>query len=586
MRRGRLSLFQKLMFFMIATVAVPMIWSEVRSNSTISNILEKQEALEMRDSVNLTANNIDGVMRSLVLQILGLCQDEDVIEIAEELKAPYISAEKMNQLKLRFIDRSDQVMQVDRVYKLDMRIYTMLAAEGEYGLFNFTCQQKEFKECLSELKKKTTKNPYTIRWLGLLNNYDAYHFKHEANLIVLGMQLDNGISQGEEAMLWMGVTELAFRKSLIPDGSKIKDVFLLDENYTILSAGHPEYVGRSMEEFLDTNLFQMDEGQMIGVDTSEGKVILTYKKLDNCPWMIVDMSPYQNVLSKVTEINQNRFMVNIIYIMVFMIIAAFLVDQITRPLRWLQKEMQEFQPGEEVETTRKSPSFMGKEVSQLYQCYYNMTGNISELMVENERIQKKKREAELRALQAQIKPHFLFNTLMSIRCAIGNGNSKKASDMALYLSKLLRNTIVKGEEVVPLKEEISIINTYICLQNMRSYQQIQLWTDIRDNLEDFRIPKLLLQPMVENAIVHGFEERETGEIRLSACIKDGKVELVIRDNGKGFSENPLDHCSESVHFGVYSVKNRLQLYYGNNGEIRYESDEGTIVTITVPIDRR
>jgi two-component system sensor histidine kinase YesM len=189
----------------------------------------------------------------------------------------------------------------------------------------------------------------------------------------------------------------------------------------------------------------------------------------------------------------------------------------------------------------------------------------------------------MQLLQAQIKPHFLFNTLMSIRCAIGNGNTEKASHMTLALSSFLRNTIVRGEEIVTLKEELDIIHTYIQIQNDRSYQKVTFRTDIQDGLETFKIPKLLLQPLIENSISHGFYEQETGEILLSAKRKQDQVLITVKDNGKGFEINPLEYSRQEQHFGVYSVKHRLKIYYGEQGSIQYQSSNGTTVIISLPI---
>ena len=137
--------------------------------------------------------------------------------------------------------------------------------------------------------------------------------------------------------------------------------------------------------------------------------------------------------------------------------------------------------------------------------------------------------------------------------------------------------------MVTLKEELDIIHTYIQIQNDRSYQKVTFRTDIQDGLETFKIPKLLLQPLIENSISHGFYEQETGEILLSAKRKHDQVLITVKDNGKGFEINPLEYSRQEKHFGVYSVKHRLKIYYGEQGSIQYQSSNGTTVIISLLI---
>ena len=134
-----------------------------------------------------------------------------------------------------------------------------------------------------------------------------------------------------------------------------------------------------------------------------------------------------------------------------------------------------------------------------------MRNNIKMLMQDNMDKERKKRDAELKSLQAQISPHFLFNTLNAVRWAAINNNTKKAADMVFALSNLLRMTVVKGNELITVEEEIENLKNYTAIFQMRHSIEFQLTCDIEEDIKQYKIPKLLLQPLVENAIIHGFE---------------------------------------------------------------------------------
>jgi len=565
-----------------------MLWFELYSIWTIRDILKKQAVAEGQDSVALVVNDMNSILKNMVLQTIGFYSDEEMNDIALQLSQVQGAdiGEQRRQLNLKFTQRADEVMMTDRVYKLDMRIYAMMMPGDGSPICNYVYSPAEMETVGAALARDRMKNPYVINWAGIMKNSEQYRYKQQEYVITVGKQMEIPGFRGQAPVIYLSVAEESLRQRLYPNEKKVMHKrFLVDENFHILSTNYPEYLDTDLGQYLDPGYLTGDEGQHTGVESSFGKSILVYKRLSSCPWMIVDIKPYSQVTEKINEVNQNMVLVNLVLVLFFLTIVGLFVRRITEPLRQLQKQMMEFLPTDEV-MQQEPPPRAGKEVSQIYECYSGMTKNISELLKENQNIQEQKRKTELSALQAQIKPHFLFNTLMSIRCAIVNGHSEKAADMTLALSAFLRSTIIKKEEIIPLRAEVEILKTYIALQNMRSYQQIEFSVQIKDGLEDYGVPKLLLQPLIENAIVHGFASREKGTIRLEARVEEGKAVLELRDNGKGFLINPLEqNTDDENHFGVYSVENRLHLYYGMNCGMEYRNENGTVVTIRLPVYR-
>lgn len=182
------------------------------------------------------------------------------------------------------------------------------------------------------------------------------------------------------------------------------------------------------------------------------------------------------------------------------------------------------------------------EIGILQQSFEKMKRNINNLIQENKMKEKKKRDAEHKAMQAQISPHFLFNTLNTIRWASINNNTQKAADMVLFLSNLLHMTVAKEDEMITVEQETENLKNYVNILKMRHSKGFDLVIDIEDEIKKYKIPKLLLQPLVENAIIHGFDEIITGGIiQVKGSTVNGSIVVIsVIDNSKGMDQSTKD----------------------------------------------
>lgn len=237
---------------------------------------------------------------------------------------------------------------------------------------------------------------------------------------------------------------------------------------------------------------------------------------------------------------------------------------------------------------------------------YNFNDKIIRIkeLIENIKIeQKNKKNTELWLLQAQINPHFLYNTLDTVVWMAEAGDSKKVVDMITALSSFLRIGLNKGKKFIQIREEIRHIESYLKIQKFRYDDILEYSIEIEDSLYDMRILKLLLQPLVENALYHGIKyKREGGGIRIRGYEKDNNIILEVIDNGVGMDENKLNKIKDVIEntslensdiirttgdsFGLYNVAERIRLYYGNEYGLDIDSKEniGTKVTIVLPIE--
>lgn len=239
------------------------------------------------------------------------------------------------------------------------------------------------------------------------------------------------------------------------------------------------------------------------------------------------------------------------------------------------------------------------ELRLMIHSFNRMTRRLKQLMQENEEQQQKKHEAEIRALQSQINPHFLVNSLNSIRFIAQMSKYESIARMAEALIKILSCSFRSNVGFYTVKEELEVLDSYIYLMKIRYSDGFEIKYNVEESCLSCLVPRLILQPVVENSIVHGFSGLmdEMGKIWLTVYETDGFLSLEIRDNGKGMSKEEIrrilageekrDEQKDHVSIGIINVKTRLILNYGKSCEFEMESEEGrfTRTSIRLPIRR-
>ncbi|MCD7760545.1 MAG: sensor histidine kinase [Clostridiales bacterium] len=244
--------------------------------------------------------------------------------------------------------------------------------------------------------------------------------------------------------------------------------------------------------------------------------------------------------------------------------------------------------------TPREPVVSGEyELATLSVGLEQMVARINQLLQETTEKQESLRKAELALLQAQINPHFLYNTMDTIIWLIEAGKTQEAVDMVSNLSAFFRHSLSKGEDVISLANEESHVTSYLHIQQVR-YKDIMSYTiDIDPAIRDARLPKLTLQPLVENALYHGIKlKRGQGRIEVKGRAEDNLVVLTVTDDGVGMSPQRLEELNRSmdgggrVGFGLATVHERLRLLFGSSAGLTLSSTEGVGTTVTVRLPRQ
>lgn len=283
-----------------------------------------------------------------------------------------------------------------------------------------------------------------------------------------------------------------------------------------------------------------------------------------------------------------------------LLVSIFLsVTLITRPLIVLHDGAEKISEGD------MSVRFHFKtrdEIGQLGRIFNYMTERNRELLIQVDEEAKKKREYELSLIQEQVKPHFLYNTLDIIIMLIEMSRSREAARVTQKLANYYKNSLSGSEEIISIEREVQITRDYLDLQVMRYGDKFKYSFDIDEEILGCDIPKMTLQPLVENAIYHGLKYKEDwGSIEISGKVGENKdAVIVVKDDGIGIDPSRLISMQdilkrgeileddEKKHFGVYSVDHRIRLYFGDEYGINIESihGEGTTITIRVPMEKK
>lgn len=311
-------------------------------------------------------------------------------------------------------------------------------------------------------------------------------------------------------------------------------------------------------------------------------------------WDLVFETSKSDVVGPMTQTFYFSGIIIAVSMVLFLLLSLLLARRLHRPIHKLQRIAVQFGGG------NRSMRFAvsgDDEINELGRTLNQMLDQIEELIADMNREQDAKRSMELQALANQIRPHFLLNTLNAIKISLIMGADSMHAEKINSLMSLLRNYLRMDERSM-LKEECEVLRHYVSLMEMRSDMQIALSVEYSDEAGDCYIPKLLLQPIIENAIVHGFMERDAdSSIKVTAEIMGGRLIIAVEDNGAGMKEQQIAEMNarlEAVsaadyrdpeHIGLRNILQRMKLVYGEAASMRMESNPkaGITVYLQIPI---
>lgn len=311
---------------------------------------------------------------------------------------------------------------------------------------------------------------------------------------------------------------------------------------------------------------------------------------------VISLTPIKVIQKESRELWKYTLVFAVLCLAIVTLLAVAISYRITRPLIELKKKMVGVEQGD---FNKRVSTFGNDEFGQLGRGFNKMMEEINRLFNEVFVLGIREKEAELSALQSQINPHFIYNTLESISMMAIRKNNVEVSDMVSALGKLLRYTIDKVDRLIPLKEEIRFVQSYVQIQQLRYGGRLRVEYEIDDDIVDIHIPKLILQPLVENALYHGIDgEERGGTIWISALRFENELLITVRDDGKGLTETEIEELNTKIRtqpsyqswrregqhgLGLSNIAQRIMFIYGEQGDLTVDGSlgQGLAVTITI-----
>lgn len=369
-----------------------------------------------------------------------------------------------------------------------------------------------------------------------------------------------------------------------------EEVFKLDNNKLIpsqeLSAVYNKFHGKKSGDGIET--------------FNNKKYLVTYYSISK-PWTFNDkemmffyFTNYQPISAQITKYFNNINTLMLVFLIFLLVAVAFISIKIVSPVTKLAKHMDNYSINGEIvglDVNRND------EIGRLNSSFYKMSENIKELFSNVKYEQSVKEEYRFESLRAQLNPHFLFNTLTTIRWMALIKKADNIVDSIDALGSMLKYSMSRGEELVRLEEEISSIRGYVFIENMRYGDMYEFIISLDDKLLKCKVIKFILQPVVENAIIHAFKNKEgKGIIELSGEIENTDIILKVKDNGSGVPEEIIDKIN-NLHnngsrddrkvtgIGMTNVNERIKVAYGERYGIEVQSSEGkgTVVIYRLPL---
>lgn len=394
---------------------------------------------------------------------------------------------------------------------------------------------------------------------------------------------NNGVVEG---YIFLAIKKEAFASSFyLLDTGIDSDILLIDDNDNIIISKNNMIIDKNINDYKQLKNFvknkkNSDSKSMIKIDSEN--YLVNYQKQKNFNWYIVMFTPHKYIHSDISDIRIEIITIAIIFILLVGVMSCLLYFSVKEPLYRLLNSMNKVSNGD---LAIQINDEYNDEIGLLREDFNYMMGKISELIKQIKLQEVEKRDLEIRMLQAQINPHFLFNTLNSLKWTAIISQNYVISDGLNALAELLRSTIIDKNELINIEDELKNIKNYIVIQKIRYGDSFHIEYLIDNTLLKKKIIKFILQPIIENCIIHGFDtNKEAQKIILSIQKVHVNIEIIIEDNGKGFDLEEVFKDNKLSGIGWNNVDERIKLIFGDNYGCKIKSilNKGTIVNIIIP----
>ncbi|MDU1848085.1 MAG: sensor histidine kinase [Niallia nealsonii] len=385
--------------------------------------------------------------------------------------------------------------------------------------------------------------------------------------------------------------DVTFIEKILNDIDKEEraNIWLMDEDGYIIYHPDKTLIGQIDGGLVD---YPLVNGSFRTTEYAKENVLYSMNQSTNKHWILAHSIPMKYLTERTDIVKNYTLSIFFILTIVSTIISIFIAWSVTKPIKHLGKVMKEVEDGNlhvTITPTNKD------EVGQLAESFRSMLEQLRILIQKNYEIELQQRNAQIYALQSQINPHFMYNTLETIGAVIEEEDPETAVDMVGILGQMLRYSLSSSENLVPLQTELTHIKNYLRLQKIRFEDRVNYEMVGEDQIPLYYSPKFIIQPIIENTFKYGMKLRKVLIISIAILVEDGKLKIVIKDNGPRIEEEKLqsiqknlnkqDYFTRESGVGLTNVHARIKMLFSDKYGITIESKQsiGTTVTILLPL---
>lgn len=577
-----------MLYSIICLVIIPMLFVPIVTFQNNAQILESKINVCTQQTLSEISKNIENVIDSMLAVSNVLCFDEELIYSLS--RDNYDSDYSWYIEKKKKIEDKITNAQNGSLYSYNSDI-AIIGFDGNCYVSSAYPILKTYDEVINEkwYKQAIDMNGYTL-WMAPSSEYFQLTGKEKGNIAMARLIKDNA-GRGKGVLIVSIYPEMGLRSFLKSEESiKGSRMLLINSSNKAIFGSTPlsnmDFLNDvsfndNMEKSRDAFTYKIEDRQMT----------INYLTIPKTNWKIIQMTPYESMMGEIMDMRRHNIIINSIIMGILIVISILISWSITRPLKNLSFLMQEVPKGNfSVRFDVKGKD----EVADLGRSFNIMVKKINNLINQLEKAHRDREKARLEALQAQINPHFLLNTLNSIKWMAIMSGAENVSLMLSALGNLLETTLNRKEEMITLSEEITCVDNYILLQKIRYGDRFEMKVDVPERIQAYFVPCFILQPLVENSIIHGFEDIESGGIITIRGRQEGNLIMIeVEDNGKGIPKSRLKDLLENEkqckgkfsNIGIKNVDERIRLNYGDEYGLTLSSREGkgTIATLKLPV---
>lgn len=596
------SIIKKILLICFAFIIIPVILATYFSLETYKNGINDLSKEYIWKTIEKTNNYIDDIMDKMGRLTFSIYKSDNTFGFANQNAFDYLS-EKI-------------VMGVDDSKKeiaIQSFLNTLINYEPD-AIYNAFIVDKDgtYYYAANNSMMSSIKHDYNFLeqdWFNRIKNHESrrvlvrtdtevpkdYLFRNpDENLILIARNIydiDKDLETSYIATLCLNINMSFLDNYLEIRHSDSQRVSIVDNHGIVIYSTDKTIFGTSLSAY--SRIKELNNSNVFETNIEGRKYVVSYVHSDSTGWYVISETDYKQLTSRDKDVERSAVIIIILFAIIAIVIFKILYDTTAIPVNAILMNMKRIEDGKFSDFIELKDN---DEFSHINVGLISMAQNL-EVYIEKAYIAEiKKQEANIYALQSQINPHFFMNILEKIRDRLLNKKDKETAKIILLIGKMLRQSLSNLNSLVTVKEEIEFVNNYIKVISYGTPNRYNFEIDVPYEFMEYKIPKMIIQPIVENAFKHGLEKKQgEGLIKIYCYATVNNLNIVVTDNGCGMSVETLQQITQllesnqlhldSYHIGLKNVHDRIRNYFGKKYGIKISSieNQGTAISLVLPL---